>query len=208
MSVQGSTRDNPTGDSLLALALAAAAALLVFIHPAQGSATVVTYADLPDLVELSDVVIRGEVTRRESHFDPAQGRLVTHTTFKVDRRYMGETDETVTIEQWGGTNGETTSTIPGDADFTVGQEVVVFLRYGPENGLYLTALAQSKFSVHRTGQTPLVSRNLSKLVFLEESADGQADRGATFHIDRETRRLDSFEAELRSLIYARRGGSQ
>ena len=208
--VPDSTADNPDRGSLLRRLVVGAVLLAVTLLASTGSATVVTYADLGDLVKYSDTIIRGEVVEQRTLYDSDQQRIITRTSFRVDERYLDESgaaDGSVTIEQWGGTWEGKTSVVPGDASFEPGEEVVVFLRHGPDGGLYLTSLAQSKFTITRGGDGPLVTRDLTDLVFVEEAKEPAEGERSTFRLGEETRRLEVFEAELRSLIYARGGGS-
>ena len=169
------------------------------------AATVMEYADTGDLVEISDVALRGEVVEQKSLFDSSQGRVVTRTTFEVAETYMGEVDGRVTIEQWGGHTGEETSVIPGDARFQVGEEVVVFLRRGDaeRDVLFLSAMAQSKFAVHRDGNAPIVSRDFSDLVLLEQKSDAEKLR-----VSGEVEELEAFEATLEELVGSSEGDAR
>lgn len=182
---------------LLAAAVGLCICAALSLAPNSASATVVEYASPAELVDLSDVVVRADVVDRESFVDQKQGRILTHTTLAVRERLLGDVDAELTIEQWGGTVGERTSTVPGDAQFEVGEEVVVFLRRDPsrEDVLFLTALAQSKYTVDRSDGPALVARDLSDLVVLR--ADSRRERLA---IDGEMHRLATFESRLRRLI--------
>jgi len=190
----------------------AAVGLLVLAISSVAGATVMTYMDTGELVEKSDVIVRGEVSSLDMIED--ERGTFRHTSVTVDETYMGDVRETVTIEQWGGTvaggdsaEGEVTRTVPGDATFEKGEEVVLFLRKGDsrhdrDDVLYLTGLAQSKWSVQREGDGATVMRDLSDLGIVPEDGDGGIET-----IGEEYRSLASFEASLESLIYAERGDS-
>lgn len=190
----------------------AAVGLLVLAISSVAGATVMTYMDTAELVDKSDVIVRGEVSSLEMVEDD-RGAF-RHTSVAVDETYMGDARETVTVEQWGGAvsgsdgaEGEVTRTVPGDATFEKGEEVVLFLRRGDsrhdrDDVLYLTGLAQSKWSVQREGDGATVMRDLSDLGIVPKDGDGGIKK-----IGEEYRSLASFEASLESLIYAEQGES-
>lgn len=172
------------------------------------AAAVVEYASLSDLAELSDAAVRGEVVEMETSFRDEEERIVTHVEIEVRETYMGDRGdigERVEIEQWGGTYRGTTVRVPGDASFDVGEEVVVFLRRGDDRSgetYFLTALAQSKYTVQRGPETPLVSRDLSQLTFTAPNS------GEMFEVEGRVEPLESFEARIRSLVDDESGGSR
>jgi len=172
----------------------------LWLTPRSASTTVMEYTSPTELVALSDVVVRADVVERQSFVDERRERIVTHTTLAIREHYSGDPSAEITVEQWGGTVGERTSRVPGDAEFEVGEEVVVFLRRDDTRPdvLFLTALAQSKYTVDRGTDSAIVARDLSDLVVLE--ADGDRDR---LTIDGELHGLAEFEARLRELIEER-----
>lgn len=190
---------------LLAVAVATTVCALLWLAPSTASATVMEYASPAELVELSDVVVRADVVGQHSFVDDEQGRIVTHTTLAVRETYHGEAGSEVTVEQWGGTVGERTSSVPGDAEFEVGEEVIVFLRRDASrpDALFLTALAQSKYTVDRTDETAMVARDLSDLVVL--SADARHER---LEIAGEMHGLEAFESRLREMIDEKSGSDR
>lgn len=173
------------------------------------SATVMKYADLEGLIEISDIIVQGTVEGQKVYFDKTQGRVVTDTTFKVERKFMGKVDQKVTIQQWRGTHEGVTTEIPGDPNFEKGEEVIVFLHRGAEGVVALSAMGQSKFSIVPSGSNKMVSRNFSDLSVLlgksdleklKPSASKGAAPGQIVQLPKETRSYDSFVAELEALI--------
>jgi hypothetical protein len=165
------------------------------------SATVMKYAGLDQLVEMSDVIIHGEVIDQKTYFDKEQQRVVTDTTFEVAHTFYGSVDQTVTIQQWGGTLDDKTHSVPGDAHFEPGEEVIVFLHRG-DDVLALSALGQAKFSVQEVDQKRLVYRKLSDIAFLLDSDDQQA---RIEHLPDESRSYESFVAEVEALTAGIKG---
>lgn len=182
-------------------------------------ATVMRYADLARLVEISDIIVQGTVAEQKTYFDKAQGRVVTDTTFAVARAFSGKVKERVTIQQWGGTHEGVTHMIAGDARFEKGEEVVVFLHRGGDGVIALSALGQSKFSIVRTSSGKIVSRDFSDISIMVENMaskpgapTGDAAQagapGQIVHVPTETRELGAFSAELESLVAGIKGGSR
>ena len=180
-----------------------AALLSVGLFVSTASATVMKYAGVDRLIEISDMIVHAEVIDQTTYFDNAQKRVVTDTTLGVRRSFYGKVGEKVTIQQWGGTYGGKTHRIPGDARFEPGEEVIVFLHRG-DGVIALSALGQAKYSVEKTDDGKLVSRDLSDIAFLIEQSGGAKKIG---HLPGETRSFDSFVAELQALVAGIKGGA-
>jgi hypothetical protein len=179
----------------------AAAVLSIGLFVSSASATVMKYAGLERLIEISESIVHGEVIDQNTYFDKDQKRVVTDTTFAVKRTFWGSPGEKVTIQQWGGTFEGKTHSIPGDARFEAGEEVVVFLHSG-DNVVALSALGQAKFSVEKINGKKLVTRDLSDIGLLTDN-NGQKE---IIHRPEETQSFESFTAELESLVAGIKGG--
>lgn len=179
-----------------------AALLSVGLFVSTASATVMKYTDVERLIEISDVIVHAEVVDQTTYYDKTQKRVVTDTTLGVKRAFYGKVGEKVTIQQWGGTYKGQTHTIPGDARFEPGEEVIVFLHRG-EGVIALSALGQAKFSVEKTDDGKLVSRDLSDIAFMIEDPSGTKKIA---HLPGETRSFASFVAELEAQIAGIKGG--
>ena len=206
MRSSATTTESTARSPLWAAAVACLICGAIGLVPASATATVMEYASPGELVELSDVVVRADVVERQSFVDRDQGRTVTHTTLAIRETYLGGVDQRITIEQWGGSVGETTTAVPGDAEFEAGEEVVVFLRRDRSRPdvLFLTALAQSKYTVDRSGSTPVVARDFSNLVVVGQKEGERRE----LTIDGELLVLADFEAELRALIDEQTGSRE
>ncbi|PIW01770.1 MAG: hypothetical protein COW42_03875 [Deltaproteobacteria bacterium CG17_big_fil_post_rev_8_21_14_2_50_63_7] len=138
------------------------------------SATTARELSMAELVEASDLVVVAEVLSLNS-YRAEDGIIYTDTTVQIDEVLVGEVaTKQVVIRQWGGTVGEATLVIPGDAHLHKGEQVVLFLAdREPQNGvLFLTGLSQSKYEVVGSttdGDTMLV-QNLEGLVFYDATA--------------------------------------
>ncbi len=184
------------------------AALLVTVFltiTSSASATVMKFADLAMLVDISDVIVQGKVVRETFLKEKGTGDTVTRTEIEVSRTFFGKTQKTIVFQQWGGIEDGKTSGIAGDARFEVGEEVVLFLHTAKKDpGLFLSAMGQSKYKVIRTEKSVNVWRSLADMSFLVE---GVAPTKLEAKKD-ETLGYDSFTAELESLIAAIKGASK
>jgi hypothetical protein len=179
--------------------------------------TTMVYRSISELVEMSDVVVRGTLTRSASHWG-ANGleitsalTLFTDWTLSVDETLKGAVESTLIIRQWGGEVEGQSLRIPGDARLSEGEHVVLFLRE-VEGIFYLTAMGQAKLAVslqgrEQTGEglfSPEVSpidatliRDISDMAFYEV-VEG---RPQIFRV--ETAEIISLE-DLRRLVLSQR----
>jgi hypothetical protein len=175
--------------SLVSL-LAVVAALLA---PAAALATLARWMELPELLSASEVVVRARVLSQRE-VTVAQGEKPrTDTTLEVLQRYKGTAGDRIVVRQIAGHVGDAFTAVAGDARFTKGEEVVVFLYASRETpGIhFLTALAQSKFTVERGAQGALLHRDLSDL--------GIVAGGQVVHVDDPPVALPVFESAVRDL---------
>ncbi len=168
---------------------------------APAGATTMPYTTLPELVDRSELIVRGTVAGQHSFVDENSGRITTHTAIEVATTYFG--DETIgelNVEQWGGTVDGRTLEIPGNAEFERGERVVLFLEFadGPERRpMYLVAMAQAKFHVESGEDGPQISRSPDVEYVDRDVRSGRLEAPIS---------LASFESRLQSLIYARKKG--
>ena len=135
------------------------------IVPAMTQATTMYYLDVPALVEISDVVVAGEVVDADV-FIGNHDRITTEWTVRVDESLKGGEFETVRFRQWAGELDGRVQHIPGDGRLALGDRVVVFLRGDAPDGLFLSALGQSVFHV----MPPLLGIDGDPLVELPDFA--------------------------------------
>ncbi len=117
----------------------------------QANATTMIYRSIEELAQRSALVVEGTVTGSETYAGD-EGRITTRWTVKVARTLRGQPAAEVRFEQWAGTLGDITTQIPGDARFTQGERVVLFLRGESPEKMYLTAMGQAKFTIHGGNQ--------------------------------------------------------
>ena len=127
----------------------AALAAFVVLSPVSGQATVALHLSNAQQAQKSDLVVIVKVVRQRTF--ALSGSAHTDTTVRVLEVVKGaaEKGQLIDIRQLGGTLGDTTTVVPGDAHFEVGEQCVLFLAdREPDSGvLFLTAMAQSKFDI-------------------------------------------------------------
>ncbi len=117
----------------------------------QANATTMIYRSIEELAQRSALVVEGTITGSETYAGD-EGRITTRWTVKVARTLRGQPAAEVRFEQWAGTLGDITTQIPGDARFTQGERVVLFLRGDSPEKMFLTAMGQAKFTIHGGNQ--------------------------------------------------------
>lgn len=111
-------------------------------------------SDISDetMVNGARAIITGRVTRIESGWDAARNNLFTHITIAVSQVLKGEiTDSTIVIEQIGGIANGKQRWLVGSPEFSLDEEVLLFLKTDREGVLHTAYLGRGKYSI-RDGQ--------------------------------------------------------
>ena len=120
-------------------------ACLVLFTLAGTASAEVKEMSLEELISKASIILRGTVSKVESHWNESQTMIYTSVTVSVESYFKGGTvAKVVTIEVPGGTVGETTLWVSDTPSFEEGQEVILFLReeYFPIVGWF-----QGKYTV-------------------------------------------------------------
>ncbi len=130
-------------------------------------ATIVKQFTLRGLTVEAHEIVRGEVVDEEVVYDSWWGRVYTHTTVRVDEVLGGEAHvgDLIVIRQLGGALDGLETVLVGTAEFTLGDEVMLFTR--TDGALhYLIGMAQGSYFVHRDNAgKAIVTRALGQLGF-------------------------------------------
>lgn len=110
------------------------------------SATSVLYLTDERQAELSTAVVVATVGTAVAADDAARGHILTRTSIKVEEILAGDAPPDLTVIQTGGTVGNRTLHVPGDARLEHGERCVLFLRQ-VDGAWSLTALEQSKYGL-------------------------------------------------------------
>jgi hypothetical protein len=109
-------------------------------------ALIVKYT-VDELAKRAEQVIMGEVTSLKPRWNKDQEPIYTEITLNVLEVWKGEiTTKSITIEQIGGTYGETSLTIPDAAEFKIGTKVILFIDR-KEDKTDLAGWFQGKFNI-------------------------------------------------------------
>ena len=112
--------------SLLALGLSAC---MAWLGASDASATVMVEVPLEQLVQRADAIVHGTVTRTGTRLEMRESGLEPQTlvTLRVHSWIAGEGGETVTLRELGGTWQGGGLRFEGTPQYTVGEEVVVYV---------------------------------------------------------------------------------
>lgn len=128
------------------LAIVAALAVAT-VAPAH--ATTVAPLSVEQMVDASDLVVRGTVESVWVDEDD-HGHIYTRALVRVDESLKGNADvgDYVTVEAAGGVSGNRQMIVAGSARYSVGEETLLFLTDKPAHGVYGTvAMGKGKFTV-------------------------------------------------------------
>lgn len=132
---------------LRALVPAVVALLTVVSVVAPARASVVIQLSDEDLVSGADVIVRGRVTRITGHLD-ASGEVSTYITVSVDELLKGGYwDAELTIRESGGTVGDRHGWVSANAEFVIGEPVLLFLDQRDDGTLRTYHFYMGKFTI-------------------------------------------------------------
>lgn len=116
-------------------------------------ATIMVPLPVEDLSQRAELILHGTVQSKACLKD-ADGNIITRISFKVSEVWKGNlTTNTFTIIHGGGTVDGLTTVVAGQAEYQIGEEVVVFLRLNERGEGVSIGLAQGKFRVWKNDAT-------------------------------------------------------
>ncbi len=126
-------------------------ALLWSAVPAQS--TVMVPLSVEELASKAELILRGTVVSKSCLKDP-EGRIYTRIEFAVSEVWKGTlATNRFCIVRSGGTVGDETTVVDGEADYEPGEELVAFLRLNKRGEGVSIGLAQGKFKVWKDDDT-------------------------------------------------------
>lgn len=147
----------------------AAAAVSVFVAGA-AQATSALYVTDSQQAQLSTAVVVATVGEARASMSERYHQAITRTGVEVEEVLYGAAPPRLTVEQFGGTVGDRTWYVPGDARLEEGQRCVLFLRQ-VDGEWFLTAMEQSKYELRETaGLGATMHRTLSGGIFVRDDA--------------------------------------
>ncbi len=126
--------------------LTASIALALASLPAPSAASLRAVSD-DTLARTSAAAVQGRVVASSAHWDDAAGTIYTFVTIDVVKSWgLPGQPARVVVKQLGGIVGDTAFVVGGQAQFTVGEDVLVFLDVRPrDNTLSVSGLEQGKW---------------------------------------------------------------
>ena len=135
--------------------------LLLLSLPAPARAALSVYVPAEDLAATAPLVVRGEVVRSASGFDPERGTLRTYVTLDVQEVLRGTLSVSrITLREAGGRFGDVAHEVDAVPVYTPGEQVVLFLEPASDGALRTSAQFFGKYAADPSDATQLV-RDLS-----------------------------------------------
>lgn len=154
------------------------AGLLVLAAASEAQATIVVPMTIEKMAVEAALVARGRVVNTQAAWDDAHRRIYTYTEIQVLERIHAPSavPGTIVIRTLGGEVGNIGMKVSGTPRFTLGEEVVVFLRPDPMDAqqFQVIGMSQGKFHVERPlkGGALLVP-SVEGLAFARPGSDGR-----------------------------------
>jgi hypothetical protein len=98
------------------------------------------------LIGAADLIVKGRVDELNTRTTRNQGSMTTIVTVLVERQFKGTKYSLVTIEQAGGSAGDVALGVPGLAEFSRGEEVILFLKRQRSGRFIVVGGRQGKFT--------------------------------------------------------------
>lgn len=122
---------------------------LLFCADSVRATTVILPAD-DDIIVGARTIVRAKVLSVASSLDTEQDRIFTYITLRVQEVFKGEiTERRIVLKELGGTVGDRTDIIFGNAQYGVGERVLVYLDTWSDGSLRTHQLFLGKFNIVR-----------------------------------------------------------
>jgi hypothetical protein len=101
-----------------------------------------------NLVLSSDAIVTGKVVTIESHWDEERQNIYTYITLSLDQVIKGNIDSRIlVIEQLGGQIGDKQVWLSASPEFSLNEDVLLFLKSNEQGILHTAHLSMGKFSI-------------------------------------------------------------
>lgn len=121
------------------------------LFAATASATSVPRLTFEELVDHSEVIATGHVSRSWADWDAGHKYIWTHYELAVSSAYKGTPASTVVISEPGGVVGGLGMAIAGTVSYKTGDNVLVFLQRMPNGYLRTTGWGQGQYRIDSNG---------------------------------------------------------
>ena len=123
--------------------------LLLFLVPGSASASSSYEMSRTELSWVSDVVVQGEVISSQARWKADRSAIYTWTEIRVTESLKGDHQpgETLMVRALGGRDGGASARVIGEARFSEGEEVIVFLEHTRDGHLRTVGMSQGRFTL-------------------------------------------------------------
>lgn len=146
------------------------------------AASTVIKMDLKALVNASDLIVIGKVSKKKSFME--KGKILTSIVISPERILKGEVDDKIEIIQYGGRTETLITVVPGMPVFSINEHVLLFLEKPEKSKSYVvTGLSQGKFKVANgpDGKTPFVVPTISDMLLIPTQSKREKIEGVNIH---------------------------
>ena len=134
-------------------------------------ATLVPSLSLRELIDQSELIVHGRVTRSWAAWDSAHKYIWTHHQIDVIDALRGASGASVVASEPGGRVDGLNMVASGSVEYAPGEEAIVFLYRTPIGYLRATGLGQGKYTISSDGR---VHANLKGLELIKRGASSSA----------------------------------
>jgi hypothetical protein len=110
-------------------------------------ATSVPQLSFEELIDHSDLIVSGQVTRSWAEWDSEHKFIWTHYEVAVSAAHKGTPGATAVVSEVGGIVGDRGMSVAGTVGYQTGEKVLVFLTRVPNGYLRTTGWGQGKYTV-------------------------------------------------------------
>lgn len=128
--------------------------------------------DLDDLARRADYVVSGTIEAAATETDEATGLFITVSELKIDEIIEGQPPDRLEVVTFGGRVGEIRQVVEGEAELSVGEQVVLFLRkIGRPGRVSVVGMFAGKFQLVENQSSLSVERSRGMSVVDHKTGD-------------------------------------
>ena len=135
--------------------ITACVAATLAVIPLQATSTIPT--DLPDVVSIATVIVRGRVVDTRAFAEVENGPVMTAVTIATSEVLKGSAGASLTFRVHGGEIGRYRYAVVGSPTFVVGDEAYFFLKRTSVGALWPVGMSAGVYRVSGTVRAPMVA---------------------------------------------------
>jgi hypothetical protein len=139
--------------------------------PLTAEATLATAMKFEEKVDRAAAIVVGRVVAQESSWDSTRSRILTRSTFRIEKTLKGAPAQEITLVTPGGQVGDIAQEYIGVPRFREGDESVVFVR-NTSLGPTVLYLEQGAYRVDSEGGERMVRPQVSSAVLIDPKTQG------------------------------------